>query len=292
MRKIVMGLMLASVLASPALARDGATYVGVDGGMLFGKGLEVDVDANGNGKIDDTEQGLVRADTKSGFDIDARLGHDFGMFRLEAEGAYKRAGINQLSSTTYDVNGNVAGVQPTAAVDGHVTTKSLMANGLLDFGGNGGVGAYVGGGVGYSWVDLSSGIHGATTPFVDDSDGGLSWQLLAGLYVPVTPNVDLGLKYRYFNVEDLGFASPGNTRVETDFKSHSILASLTYNFGGEAPPPPPVVAPAPPAPTYTPPPPPPPPPAMRTCADGTQVMATQACPLPPAPVVPRRGERG
>src|SRR5205085_9589214 len=88
-------------------------------------------------KIDDTEQGLVRADTKTGFDADVIVGHDFGMFRLEAEGAYKRAGIDQLSSTTYDVNGNVAGVQPTAAVDGHVTVKSVMANALVDLGGKG-----------------------------------------------------------------------------------------------------------------------------------------------------------
>ena len=56
-----------------------------------------------------------------------------------------------------------------------------------------------------------------------------------------------------------------------------FLAGFTYKFGAEAAPPPP----PPPAP-----PPPPPPPATQTCADGSVILATDACPVPPPPPPP------
>ena len=64
---------------------------------------------------------------------------------------------------------------------------SLMLNGLLDFGGQDGVGGYVGGGAGYANVHA-----------FDQSKGKFAWQLLAGVYYPVSGNVDIGLKARYF----------------------------------------------------------------------------------------------
>ena len=71
-----------------------------------------------------------------------------------------------------------------------------------------------------------------------------------------------------------------STDFEQKFRSHSILASLIFNFGGERapPPPPPYVAPTPP--------PPPPPPATQTCADGSVIMATDICPPAPEPYTP------
>ena len=58
-----------------------------------------------------------------------------------------------------------------------------------------------------------------------------------------------------------------------------FLAGATFKFGGRAAPPPP----PPPAP---PPPPPPAAPATQTCADGSVVLATDACPVPPPPPPP------
>ncbi|HET7817057.1 MAG TPA: TonB-dependent receptor [Sphingomicrobium sp.] len=59
------------------------------------------------------------------------------------------------------------------------------------------------------------------------------------------------------------------------------VAGFTYKFGADAAPPPAALPPAPP-----PPPPPPPPPATQTCADGSVVLATEACPAPPPPPPP------
>ena len=57
------------------------------------------------------------------------------------------------------------------------------------------------------------------------------------------------------------------------------LAGFTYKFGAAAPPPPP----PPPIPA---PPPPPEAPATQTCANGSVILATDACPVPPPPPPP------
>jgi iron complex outermembrane receptor protein len=65
-----------------------------------------------------------------------------------------------------------------------------------------------------------------------------------------------------------------------------FLLGATYKFGQHesAPPPPP-------PPLPPPPPPPPQAPATQTCANGTVILATDACPAPPPPPEPTP-ERG
>jgi outer membrane receptor protein involved in Fe transport len=72
----------------------------------------------------------------------------------------------------------------------------------------------------------------------------------------------------------------GNTYPGTwDALGRLVWFGATVDFApSKAPPPPP---PAPP-----PPPPPPPPPATQTCADGSVILATEACPAPPPPPPP------
>lgn len=59
-----------------------------------------------------------------------------------------------------------------------------------------------------------------------------------------------------------------------------FLAGATFKFGAAPP------APPPPPPLPPPPPPPPAPPATQTCADGSVILATAACPAPPPPPPP------
>jgi hypothetical protein len=180
-----------------------------------------------------------------------------------------------------------------------------MANALLDFGNPEGLSFYAGAGLGRARVKLFG-----------DSDNALAGQAIAGVRYAVSPNVDVGLKYRYFrtgkvNISDGASALAGNpnrttvagtvpvivdqttnanlfTDFEQKFRSHSLLASLIFNFGRPAeaivaaPPPPPApveVA-----------------PATQTCADGSVILATEVCPapapyIPPAPpeAIPERG---
>src|SRR5690606_1909966 len=99
MRKAFIGLVLAtSMLAPPAMARDGQVYGGVEGGVLFGDALGVDFDADGDGEIDDTETNLFELDTDMGWDADVVLGYDFGGFRIEGEAGYKTADVDRVEA--------------------------------------------------------------------------------------------------------------------------------------------------------------------------------------------------
>ncbi len=170
-------------------------------------------------------------------------------------------------------------------IDGRTNVRSAMGNLLLDFGKDEGLQVYGGGGLGLARVSLNNVISGPNVPAgrgVSGSDRSFAWQVIAGMRVPISYNIDLGLKYRYFRskVELQDDTIP--TAIETldgRFRSHSILASLIFNLGAR-PVPVPVVEPV------APPPPPPPPPATQTCPDGSVILATDACPVPPPPPPP------
>jgi OOP family OmpA-OmpF porin len=259
MRKLAVALALGSTaLAGPALAKDDSFYVGVEGGAIISQASTFDLRQT-NGVA---YKAPLRDTFKVGYDVDGILGYDFGMFRTEFEVGYKR---NRVSY--FQVNGGtppltlatgVAGVPGTGNyynAPGNQNILSFMLNGLVDFGGKGrDIGGYLGGGIGVARVKQQGygglGVTPATAVgdarFLDDSDTHIAWQLLAGVYKPLTDHVDVTLKYRYFNVDNVNTITFTGQQANTRVRSHSLLVGLTYNFGGEAPPPPPVLVVAPP----------------------------------------------
>lgn len=296
-----------TLLASPALARDGATYVGIEGGILFPRNINylvistrVQSVPTGGGLLGQTVttsnnaygSGFV-SDYRKDVDIDAIAGYDFGFVRVEGELGYKRTrnrSFTASSNLLAEINAApIAGVTSNSFQFGNRTRViSAMLNGLLDYDIAPGVRIYGGGGAGRARVKAFS-----------QRDNVWAYQLIAGASTAISPNVDLGLKYRYFQTARLHFsngavftdAATGATSTSTfaetgRFRSHSLLASLIFNFGGVQAPPPMIEAPAPP---------PPPPPATQTCADGSVIDAMAACPTPPPPPPPpppAQGERG
>jgi outer membrane protein OmpA-like peptidoglycan-associated protein len=92
------------------------------------------------------------------------------------------------------------------------------------------------------------------------------------LSLPIGDNLDLGMRYRYFRPDgaDHFNAADGSDR-RGKLRSHSLLATLTYNFGANSPEPAaqPATAPPPPPPPSPPPPPPPGPvPVAASCNRG------------------------
>merc|ERR1712173_202847 len=78
---------------------------------------------------------------------------------------------------------------------------------------------------------------------IDDSDTDFAWQILAGIRAPLTENIDVGLKYRLFTAENVLLTDALGRSFQEDVRSHSLMGTLTYNFGAPevvAPPPPPV----------------------------------------------------
>ena len=159
-------------------------------------------------------------------------------------------------------------------VDGKAKVTSLMGNALADFG-TGGFRIYGGGGFGRARVKLLS-----------DSDSAWAYQLIAGVGMPITQNIEARpqvslLPYRQLDFQENFDTTDADVLFSNDsrFSSHSLLASLIFGFGApaeapyvapvvEAPPPPPVA------------------PATQTCPDGSVILATDICPAPPPPPPP------
>jgi opacity protein-like surface antigen len=226
MHKLLLATVAAAAIASPALARDGSPYVGIEGGVIWVQ----DTDANYQG-FDGSLDTDFTIDHKLGLDTDIIAGYDFGPVRAEAELGYKTVKIKDI-----DFDANPA-LEDELINDngGKGRTLSLMGNLLADFGNEDGFSAYVGGGAGVARTKLR------VDPLsFQATDSNFAWQLIAGVRTAITPNLDAGLKYRYFqtkyNVEE-----SDSEEVIGKWKSHSLLASLIYNFGGAAaaPPPPP-----------------------------------------------------
>src|SRR5687768_7120714 len=235
MRKLAIGIALAStMLATPALARDGSVYAGIEGGLMLVEDTELDYrddDGIGLAEIGDG----VRVNHKTGFDVDGIVGYDFGGVRVEGELAYKRASVDEVELNTA-LGG--AGAVPLDA-DGRASVISAMANILLDFGDDDGWSGYVGPGIGFAKVKYNVDVDDVGVGF-RDSDGAMAWQVVAGIRRALSDNLDLGLKYRFFNVKKFklsddeapGPLGPTSNAVDLTgrFRSHSLLLSLIYNF--------------------------------------------------------------
>ena len=276
MRKLLLTAVAASAIAAPAMARDNTPYLGIEAGALFARDLDFDYFDG-----ETSYNNFLVIDHKTGTDLDIVGGYDFGFIRAELELSRKRARHDQYVFDDFE------GGTDTTDGDGHTRVISVMGNALADFGNQDRLSFYAGGGLGIAKTKIS---------FDDGVDSGrirdshLAWQLIAGVRYAINPAVDIGAKYRYFQTKlaDKDILFTGDN-ADGRFRSHSILASLIFNFAAPAepayeaaPPPPapePVVEPAP-APA----------PQTMTCADGTVIAMDAVCPAPPP--APAPGERG
>ena len=172
MRKLVLGLALATTaMATPALARSGQWYIEGEAGPSI---LETENKISNNG-TDGTLSSHI------GGDFNGEIGYDFGMFRLEAETGYR---TNKEKALT------VNGVTNPKFDRTHVW--DAMVNGLIDFGPDNGLQGFVGGGAGVARVSqrLSDGNYG-----IDGSTSKFAWQAIAGVRIPLTKHVDVGVRY-------------------------------------------------------------------------------------------------
>jgi opacity protein-like surface antigen len=227
MRKYLLAAAAAAAITSPAMARDGTGYVGVDVGALLVEDIKIDLRTAAGQNLDDYAVG----DHNFGYDVAANAGYDFGAFRAEAEVAFKRASHDEYN------------VAPTLfnSVDGKSTSLSVMGNLLLDFGPDDGWQGFVGGGLGFARTRVNLATTGLERRL---SDSGFAYQVLAGIRTPVSDNIDFGVKYRFYNHDlddtlDFRPVLTGFGEADARFRSHSLLASLVFNFGAPPPPPPP-----------------------------------------------------
>jgi hypothetical protein len=130
MRKFaMMAIMASSALASPAMAKDKAWYVGIEGGGIIVEKTHINIGAVDNADTAKHKNGL--------FDVDGIVGYDLGMLRLEAEVGYKHTEVKSHTTTT-QLNLSPPGTYKSSA-SGNTSVLSFMGNALLNFGDDDGV---------------------------------------------------------------------------------------------------------------------------------------------------------
>ncbi|MEE4153859.1 MAG: outer membrane beta-barrel protein, partial [Erythrobacter sp.] len=223
---------VSAICATPAAAREGL-YVGVNGGVSLEDQVDID-----RADVDPQENGAF-ADTNTGFDVDGVLGYDFGAFRLEAEAGYKQNGYDTLTIVSPN-NGAGVPVGTVVEPDSDLSILSGMVNAMIDLGKDDGFNVFFGGGAGIARVSFDVNVPGVGS-LADDNATDFAYQAIAGFRFPLGERIDLGVKYRYFVIDEFEFEGFNGDPLEVDYQAHSVLASLVYNFGAKeaAPPPPP-----------------------------------------------------
>src|SRR5687767_7494175 len=108
MRKLAIVMALSStVLATPALARDGAWYVGGDFGAVIGEDTGFDFGLTPTVPSQDNSQVVFNHDY--GYDGALFVGYDLGSFRIEAEVAYRNADVGDIETVIALPGMNTAG---------------------------------------------------------------------------------------------------------------------------------------------------------------------------------------
>ena len=169
-------------------------------------------------------------DQKIGFDVDVLGGYDFGVVRLEGELAYKRA---TLRDTKVDVGADQSDHRSVLRRRRRCERSSRAWSTVCSTSATTTAGPAMSAAVSVSPGSSTTRI--SSSPLLDDldfsdSDGSVAWQGIAGVRKAISPNMDLGLKYRLLNVSNLDFEEGPGFDLHGRLRSHSLLLSLIYNF--------------------------------------------------------------
>ena len=142
-----------------------------------------------------------------------------------------------------------------------------MVNGMLDFGDDDGLQGFIGGGIGVARVKADDYALNTRGAFLDDSDTVLAWQVLAGVRAPITDHLDVSLKYRFFNADNVKLVDVHgpSARDALSLAQHPWRPDLQLRRAGCS-----AAAAAAAAEPAPPPPPPPPPPVV--CSPGPYIV--------------------
>jgi OmpA-OmpF porin, OOP family len=255
MRKLCVAAVLASTtLSASAFAKDDFWYVSLQGGPSLFENQKHRLVTAGVPEVGTA----VQTNSKTGFNVAGELGYDFGLFRTGLELGYQRAGLGDV----INVRG-IPAVGPSGGkTSGNTSVMSFMLNGMFDAASGESWTGSIGAGVGVAQYKASKYTNGTAPAFLNDSDTGFAWQVLAGIRKAISDNVDLNLGYKYFNMPKINTVAANGAALRTKLSTHNVMLGFTYNFGGEVaapPPPPPAPAPEPAAVVEAAPPPPPPP---------------------------------
>lgn len=210
------------VLSAPANAAGNGWYVNLSGGANW-------LTDDGFVAVAGPDTLIFSPDPNTGWIISGAVGLSLNNMvqglRVEAEVAYRQNQVDGVWASDTGP-GNDAGL-----LDYDHSTVSVLANVWYDFD-LGNVRPYIGGGVGWAETDLDGRFQGGTIPAINYSDDGFAWQAGAGVNFDISPNVQLGLGYRYFEGPDVRIGAPfGANSATGDVQSHNHAAIVSLTYG-------------------------------------------------------------
>lgn len=170
----------------------------------------------------------AEADLETGYAILPAIGHSFGMFRVEAEGGYRRNELDKVTITSLPAGLTLAGPN-SVRTDGNVTMWSGMLNGFVDVPVTllGLVKPYVGAGLGGTRVT----IDGGSGSGLDDSATTFAFQGMAGLAFDVLPRITLSIGYRFFGTDNFTVRDNAGDKLRFDgARVHSAEVGVRFRL--------------------------------------------------------------
>ncbi|HKY90334.1 MAG TPA: outer membrane beta-barrel protein, partial [Nevskiaceae bacterium] len=126
---------------------------------------------------------------------------------------------------------------------GKTEAGAAFGNLWWDFGKGGTVHPYLGGGAGYSEIEIKNPRYDTSEAgYQGDKDKVFLWQAGVGVGVDLSPNLLFSIDARYVRSDKAEYnllPNAPDSHVETRYEAISAIAGLRYYFGAEPPPPPP-----------------------------------------------------
>ncbi|MDD2734399.1 MAG: outer membrane beta-barrel protein [Desulfuromonadaceae bacterium] len=179
------------------------SYVGASAGVVLSDDSSV---TDSNGTVADVSY-------DPGLSLSAVIGHEFGLgFRLEAEVNYKKADTDKFKSPWMTRN-----------LNSDFRSLGMMVNAYYDFQPSMVFTPYVGAGLGFANVNMSSADVNGSRIWNSDSATAFAYQVGFGGNVMINRRMAFDLGYRYFGTNDFDI-----DRVSSNLGSHNILFGLKY----------------------------------------------------------------
>ena len=150
----------------------------------------------------------------------------FDMLRLEGHGSYRSANLDEVRAAGIEVGHG----------DGYASAFTFLGNAYLELPIRIGapislIAPYVGGGAG---VAIYSAEIDDNNLDVEDDDTGFAWNVMGGILVPVSRNLEFDIRYRYITADDpkldADLLGSADGTLETEFEAHEPVIALRVVF--------------------------------------------------------------
>jgi OmpA-OmpF porin, OOP family len=215
LKKLILAL---TVMALPvSLAANEGWYATVGAGASIA----------GNSKANEA-QGTTKykLSSKQGYAGSVALGYYLNPnFRVEGQVGY-------LTNNLKDVKENGSSVIGTTKFDGHLNTWTTMANVYYDVDADWALKPYVGLGLGLANTNAKiDGTLSGSAFEIKKSKSALAYQGIVGVKYAISEDVDLGLEYRYFNVNSFKVKQKNTTNeYKVSYDRHLVMLGLSFGF--------------------------------------------------------------